>query len=141
MKMGSDPFSSSDAPAVVAWGEALTCGALGVRVEAATGRLRHLGVGEGNRVGLWAENSVEWIVIALAVARAGGVLVPLNTRLADAEIDWQVARAGLRIVIASDALAARAVNASRLVSLAEWHTRSEERRVGKECRSRWSPYH
>src|SRR5256884_7259870 len=21
------------------------------------------------------------------------------------------------------------------------HTRSEERRVGKECRSRWSPYH
>ena len=23
----------------------------------------------------------------------------------------------------------------------EWTTRSEERRVGKECRSRWSPYH
>mgnify|MGYP002527881858 CR=1 FL=1 len=22
-----------------------------------------------------------------------------------------------------------------------WETRSEERRVGKECRSRWSPYH
>ena len=23
----------------------------------------------------------------------------------------------------------------------EYRTRSEERRVGKECRSRWSPYH
>ena len=23
----------------------------------------------------------------------------------------------------------------------EFLTRSEERRVGKECRSRWSPYH
>ena len=23
----------------------------------------------------------------------------------------------------------------------EWDCRSEERRVGKECRSRWSPYH
>ena len=22
-----------------------------------------------------------------------------------------------------------------------YHLRSEERRVGKECRSRWSPYH
>ena len=22
-----------------------------------------------------------------------------------------------------------------------WYPRSEERRVGKECRSRWSPYH
>ena len=26
-------------------------------------------------------------------------------------------------------------------STAEKHDRSEERRVGKECRSRWSPYH
>src|SRR2546427_8497805 len=25
--------------------------------------------------------------------------------------------------------------------LIELHLRSEERRVGKECRSRWSPYH
>src|SRR2546429_1720684 len=25
--------------------------------------------------------------------------------------------------------------------IAEIHDRSEERRVGKECRSRWSPYH
>ena len=25
--------------------------------------------------------------------------------------------------------------------LAHYFTRSEERRVGKECRSRWSPYH
>jgi len=24
---------------------------------------------------------------------------------------------------------------------AQWYGRSEERRVGKECRSRWSPYH
>ena len=29
----------------------------------------------------------------------------------------------------------------RLVSLALGLCRSEERRVGKECRSRWSPYH
>jgi len=27
------------------------------------------------------------------------------------------------------------------VVLATWPNRSEERRVGKECRSRWSPYH
>ena len=29
----------------------------------------------------------------------------------------------------------------RLVELATEGYRSEERRVGKECRSRWSPYH
>ena len=27
------------------------------------------------------------------------------------------------------------------LALSEVHRRSEERRVGKECRSRWSPYH
>ena len=29
----------------------------------------------------------------------------------------------------------------RLTHQAKALTRSEERRVGKECRSRWSPYH
>ena len=33
-----------------------------------------------------------------------------------------------------------AVNILRIL-LAEFLCRSEERRVGKECRSRWSPYH
>ena len=30
---------------------------------------------------------------------------------------------------------------SNLTGLVAGTTRSEERRVGKECRSRWSPYH
>src|SRR3989454_10990188 len=36
---------------------------------------------------------------------------------------------------------ARDVVALRAVGLAAAENRSEERRVGKECRSRWSPYH
>ena len=30
---------------------------------------------------------------------------------------------------------------SGIISINQVHNRSEERRVGKECRSRWSPYH
>src|SRR5687768_1744709 len=33
------------------------------------------------------------------------------------------------------------VNASKPLSYWKMKGRSEERRVGKECRSRWSPYH
>src|SRR5258707_4702324 len=29
----------------------------------------------------------------------------------------------------------------RTIDVSEFQKRSEERRVGKECRSRWSPYH
>ena len=37
------------------------------------------------------------------------------------------------------------VDGDTVCSIIDWemalHRRSEERRVGKECRSRWSPYH
>lgn len=112
---------SGEAPAVVTGDETLTCEALEARVATATGRLRSLGVEEGTRVGLWAENSPEWIVIALAAARAGAVLVPLNTRLADAEVAWQARRAAVPMVIAGDALAQRPVPGTRVIPLAQWH--------------------
>src|SRR2546425_4099170 len=46
----------------------------------------------------------------------------------------QASGATLRVVV-DDLDTARALAGSGL------HVRSEERRVGKECRSRWSPYH
>src|SRR2546422_6672497 len=33
------------------------------------------------------------------------------------------------------------LNGTTGIGHTRWATRSEERRVGKECRSRWSPYH
>ena len=33
------------------------------------------------------------------------------------------------------------VQSISLSLMCRWFRRSEERRVGKECRSRWSPYH
>src|SRR2546423_14358779 len=48
-------------------------------------------------------------------------------------------------LIPSDKLSANEIAAAKLVTLKEYNPqsqpRSEERRVGKECRSRWSPYH
>ena len=38
-------------------------------------------------------------------------------------------------------LRGQTLHAIRGVSLDLYQGRSEERRVGKECRSRWSPYH
>ena len=44
--------------------------------------------------------------------------------------------------VQTDALAlADFAGAARAVRAADLGCRSEERRVGKECRSRWSPYH
>ena len=37
--------------------------------------------------------------------------------------------------------AIRVLSADAIQKAKSGHPRSEERRVGKECRSRWSPYH
>ena len=44
----------------------------------------------------------------------------------------------LQLVLAGSSLLERYGNPSQVI---EKDGRSEERRVGKECRSRWSPYH
>ena len=41
----------------------------------------------------------------------------------------------------SDGIASYGTDALRFTFCSLASTRSEERRVGKECRSRWSPYH
>ena len=42
------------------------------------------------------------------------------------------------VLAAADIVSSNASKVGQSVRLAD---RSEERRVGKECRSRWSPYH
>jgi fatty-acyl-CoA synthase len=49
--------------------------------------LRELAVGAGDRVAVLARNSVWQLVLQQALARAGAIFVPLNWRLAPAEVD------------------------------------------------------
>ena len=51
--------------------------------------------------------------------------------LAGSEAAWILAEAGVNVDLYE----------MRPIVKTEAHRRSEERRVGKECRSRWSPYH
>ncbi len=46
------------------------------------------GVELGDRVGIWAPNSLDWVVAALGVLAAGGALVPLNTRFKAEEASY-----------------------------------------------------
>src|SRR3984893_13386301 len=59
-----------------------------------------LGGQAGDRVVIWAPNSVEVAVSAMAVASAGAVLVPLNTRLTAHEAAELIRRAGPTMALA-----------------------------------------
>ncbi|MGW0583611.1 FadD3 family acyl-CoA ligase [Streptomyces sp. NPDC002920] len=60
-----------------------------------------LGIRPGDRVGLCAPNSTEWIVAAVGIQGAGGVVVPLNTRFKAGEIAYILRRSGARALFAA----------------------------------------
>ncbi len=57
-----------------------------------------LGVAHGDRVAIWAPNVYEWVIAALGIHSVGGILVPLNTRMKEAEAGELLARSGTRVL-------------------------------------------
>ncbi len=53
----------------------------------------------GDRVAIWAPNVSEWIVAALGVQSAGGVVVPINTRFKGGEAAYVLARSRARLLL------------------------------------------
>ncbi|MEU9002099.1 FadD3 family acyl-CoA ligase [Streptomyces sp. NPDC048551] len=71
---------------------------LGERVEHAAAACLAAGVEPGDRVAVWAPNTLEWIVSALGAVSAGAVLVPLNTRFKGAEAAYVLRRSRARLL-------------------------------------------
>lgn len=60
--------------------------------------LLSLGVQHGDRVAIWAPNSVEWIIAGLAIHSLGCVLVPVNTRMKGQEAAYILEKSGARVL-------------------------------------------
>ncbi|MFC4376167.1 FadD3 family acyl-CoA ligase [Nocardia halotolerans] len=88
-----------DAEAVVDGSQRVTFVELADRIRRAAGAFARAGIDKGDRAAIWAPNSVEWIVAALGLVTAGGVLVPVNTRFTAAEADDVIGRSGAKIVL------------------------------------------
>jgi acyl-CoA synthetase (AMP-forming)/AMP-acid ligase II len=73
-------------------------GELGARVERSAAACLAHGVRPGDRVAIWAPNSLDWMVAALGAVSAGAVLVPLNTRFKGAEAADVLRRSGARLL-------------------------------------------
>jgi HIP---CoA ligase len=58
-----------------------------------------LGIRPGTRVGIWAPNSARWVLAALGVLGAGGVLVPVNTRFKGDEAAFVLTRSGAEALV------------------------------------------
>ncbi|MBW8801971.1 MAG: AMP-binding protein [Streptomyces sp.] len=72
---------------------------------AAVRAVQALGVQPGDRVAVWAPNSGRWVLAALGILGAGGVLVPVNTRFKGEEAAYILRKSGARaLFLVSDFL-------------------------------------
>ncbi|MFF8016317.1 FadD3 family acyl-CoA ligase [Streptomyces sp. NPDC007929] len=88
----------ADVEAVVEGRTRVTYAELGARVERSAAACLATGIEPGDRVAIWAPNSLDWIVAALGAVSAGAVLVPLNTRFKGAEAADVLRRSGARLL-------------------------------------------
>jgi acyl-CoA synthetase (AMP-forming)/AMP-acid ligase II len=58
-----------------------------------------LGIERGDRIAIWAPNVWEWVVAALGLHSAGGVLVPLNTRFKGREAAYILRKARAKALV------------------------------------------
>jgi HIP---CoA ligase len=76
----------------------LTYSGLAADVEMTARAIVASAVKPGDRVAIWAPNTTEWAIAALAIYSAGAVLVPLNTRFKGAEAAYILERADVRLL-------------------------------------------
>ena len=63
--------------------------------------LLRLGIGKGDRVGIWAPNCPEWTLLQYATAEIGAILVPINPAYRTDELAYVVSQAGIRLLVAA----------------------------------------
>lgn len=97
-------------------------------------KLAAAGVGPGDRVVVLAQNRIDTLAILFACAELGAMIAPLNWRLSDPEILWQVENCSPRVCLADRSQAGRIPGA---LDLEETPERGEFNGPGSELAAPW----
>jgi fatty-acyl-CoA synthase len=75
---------------------------LAADVEAVARGLLALGIAKGDRVGIWAPNVPEWVLVQFATARVGAILVNINPAYRSHELSYVLTQAGIRTLVSAE---------------------------------------
>ena len=117
-------FPDRDVLVERASGRRWTYGQFADDVDAVALGLRDLGIVKGDRVGIWAPNCAEWMLVQYATAKLGAILVNINPAYRLHELEFVLNQAGVRTLVS-----AKEFKTSDYAAMIE--ERSEERRVWK----------
>jgi fatty-acyl-CoA synthase len=95
---------SRDAAIFAADGVTLSWYDLQRRSDEVAAALLALGIRRGNRVGIWAPNRVEWLLVQFGTARIGAILVNVNPAYRSSELEYALNKVRCRALIMARSL-------------------------------------
>ncbi|MGP8297958.1 AMP-binding protein [Streptomyces inhibens] len=94
-------FGDREALVEVAGGRRWTYTELGRAVDEVALGLLAKGVGKGDRVGIWAPNCAEWVLVQYATAKIGAILVNVNPAYRVHELAYVLQQAGITVLVSA----------------------------------------
>ncbi|MFF4822849.1 AMP-binding protein [Streptomyces sp. NPDC001312] len=96
-------FGDREALVDVSSGRRWTYAEFGAAVDEVARGLLANGVSRGDRVGIWAVNCPEWVLVQYATARIGVIMVNINPAYRAHEVEYVLRQAGISLLVASQA--------------------------------------
>ena len=85
----------------VGQGRRYTYAELNSEIDVVARGLMALGVEKGDRVGLWAPNCADWVIVQYAMAKVGAILVNVNPAYRTHELAYVLNQSGARALVAA----------------------------------------
>ncbi|MBO1331329.1 AMP-binding protein [Streptomyces sp. VRA16 Mangrove soil] len=96
-----DAFPDREALVDVPGGRRWTYAQFGADVEELARALMARGVAKGDRVGIWAVNCPEWVLVQYATARIGAIMVNINPAYRAHELAYVLRQSGVTVLVSS----------------------------------------
>jgi fatty-acyl-CoA synthase len=95
-------YPASEAIVDVPTGRRWTYEQLDADTDSLASGLLTLGIAEGDRVGIWAPNCAEWVLLQYATAKIGAILVNINPAYRSHELGYVLQQSGIRLLVSAE---------------------------------------
>ncbi|HTS95820.1 MAG TPA: AMP-binding protein [Streptosporangiaceae bacterium] len=95
-------FGTGEALVDVPAGRRWTYRQLDADTDALARGLLAAGIQAGDRVGIWAPNCAEWVLLQFATAKIGAILVNINPAYRSHELGYVLGQAGVRLLVSAE---------------------------------------
>jgi fatty-acyl-CoA synthase len=95
-------FAGSEAVVDVPTGRRWTYRQFDADTDALARGLLAAGIEAGDRVGIWAPNRAEWVLLQFATAKIGAILVNINPAYRSHELEYVLRQSGVRLLVSAE---------------------------------------